>query len=269
MLKRERYSGTHRAMRARLLDGLSYCAPMILEESSVELDTPSGIMKTFVSRPLAPGRRPGVVLFSEIFQRTAPIRRMAAMLAGNGFVVLVPEIFHELEPAGSVLAYDAAGTERGNQHKVGKPVAAYDADARACVDHLATRDDCNGVFLTAGVCIGGHLAYRCALDPRVRAAACFYATDIHKGSLGRGGDDSLARTGEIAGEVMMVWGRQDPHVPDEGRALIQARLRETKRNFTWHEFNAAHAFLRDEGPRYDPALALTSYRMMIDLFQRA
>ncbi|HEX7451191.1 MAG TPA: dienelactone hydrolase family protein, partial [Polyangiaceae bacterium] len=197
-----------------------------------------------------------------------PIRRMASMLAGQGFVVLVPEIFHELEPSGNVLAYDPVGTERGNQHKVGKAVSAYDADARACLDHLATRDDCDGRLVTAGVCIGGHLAYRCAFDPRVRAAACFYATDIHKGSLGQGGDDSLARSGEINGELLMVWGRQDPHVPDEGRARIQARLQETKRNFTWHEFNGAHAFLRDEGPRYDPALALLSYRLMIDLFQR-
>lgn len=242
---------------------------MILEESAVELPTPTGLMRTHVSRPVAPGRRPGIVLFSEIFQRTGPIRRMAAMLAGHGFVVLVPEIFHELEPSGSVLAYDPAGTERGNQHKIGKSVSAYDADARACLDHLLTRDDCDGRLGTAGVCIGGHLAYRAAFDPRVRAAACFYATDIHKGSLGQGGDDSLARTGEINGELMMVWGRQDPHVPDEGRARIQARLMETKRNFTWHEFNGAHAFLRDEGPRYDPALALTSYRLMVDLFQRS
>ncbi|HYQ26580.1 MAG TPA: dienelactone hydrolase family protein [Polyangiaceae bacterium] len=241
---------------------------MILEESAVELMTPSGVMLTHVSKPVAPGRRPGIVLFSEIFQRTGPIRRMAAMLAGQGFVVLVPEIFHELEPAGSVLAYDAAGTARGNQHKIAKTVAAYDADARACLDHLETRDDCSGRLLSAGVCIGGHLAYRCALDARVRAAACFYATDLHKGSLGQGGDDSLARTAEISGELLMVWGRQDPHVPDQGRALIQARLIETQRRFTWHEFNAAHAFLRDEGPRYDPALALLSYRMMIELFQQ-
>ena len=117
---------------------------MILEESAVDLATSTGPMRTHVSRPVASGRRPGVVLFSEIFQRTAPIRRMAAMLAGHGFVVLVPEIFHELEPLGSVLAYDPAGTERGNQHKIGKPVSAYDADARACLDHLQTRADCDG-----------------------------------------------------------------------------------------------------------------------------
>ncbi len=241
---------------------------MILEESAVDLETPHGLMRTHVSRPVAAGRRPGIVLFSEIYQRTGPIRRMAALLAGHGLVVLVPEIFHELEPLGSVLAYDAAGTERGNAHKIAKTVAVYDADARACLDHLLTRDDCDGKLLTAGVCIGGHLAFRCALDPRVRAAACFYATDLHKGSLGLGGDDSLQRAGEIAGQLMMVWGRQDPHVPDEGRARVQARLIETQRNFTWHEFNAQHAFLRDEGPRYDPALALLGYRLMIELFQQ-
>lgn len=242
---------------------------MILEQSSVELATSRGTMQSYVYRPKAAGRRPGVVLFSEIFQLTAPISRLAALLAGNGYVVCVPEIFHELEPAGTVLGYDQAGADAGNRHKVSKTVAAYDEDARVALDHLASRDDCDGKLLTLGVCIGGHLAFRCALDARVRAAACFYATDLHKGSLGLGGDDSMARTAEIQGELMMVWGRQDPHVPDAGRALIQARLRDTGRNYTWHEFNAAHAFLRDEGPRYDPALALISYRLVLDLFARA
>jgi carboxymethylenebutenolidase len=242
---------------------------MILEESAVELATPTGSMRTYVYRPAAQGRFPGIVLFSEIFQRTGPIARMAAMMAGHGFVVAVPEIFHELEPAGAVLAYDTAGAARGNHHKTAKPTTAYDADARAALDHLAARADCTGKVGAMGVCIGGHLAFRCALDPRVRAAACFYATDLHTGSLGLGGDDSLARAGDIEGELLMIWGRQDPHVPDEGRARIQARLVEAKRTFTWHELNAAHAFMRDEGPRYDPALALLGYRMAIDLFIRA
>jgi carboxymethylenebutenolidase len=242
---------------------------MILEELSVDIPTSRGPMRCYVYRPKAPGQRPGVVLFSEIFQRTGPIGRMAAMLAGNGYVVAVPEIFHELEPAGTVLGYDQAGADAGNRHKVGKTVAAYDEDARLLLDHLQSREDCDGTLLSMGVCIGGHLAFRCAFDPRVRAAACFYATDIHQGSLGLGGDDSLARAAEIQGELLMVWGRQDPHVPDAGRAKIQARLLESGRQFTWHEFNAAHAFLRDEGPRYDPALALLSYRLVLDLFGRA
>ncbi len=258
------YAATHRK-KAKL---------MILEQLSVDLPTSRGDMRTYIYRPkvdTSHGARrfPGVVLYSEIFQLTAPISRMAAMLAGNGYVVAVPEVYHELEPAGTVLGYDAAGSEAGNRHKTEKPIIAFDEDARVVLDHLESRDDCNGKLLTMGVCLGGHLAFRCAFDQRVKAAACFYATDLHKGSLGSTGDDSLARAADISGELLMAWGRQDPHIPDEGRARIQAKLVSTGRNFTWHEFNAAHAFLRDEGPRYDPALALVSYRLVLDLFARA
>ena len=247
---------------------------LLVEDPAVDLVTPTGPMRTYVYRPVpAQGtagreRYPGLVVYSEIYQRTAPIHRMAMLLAGHGFVVVVPEIFHELEPAGTVLAYDKAGTDRGNFCKTAKPVSAYDADARAALDYLASSPHCTGRLGALGICIGGHLAFRAAMQPDVRATACFYATDIHKGSLGQGGDDSLARAGDIKGELMMIWGRQDPHIPDEGRALIQRRLVETGRVFTWHEHNAQHAFLRDEGPRYDPALALASYSRVVDLFRR-
>jgi carboxymethylenebutenolidase len=241
---------------------------MILQEETADLATPTGPMRTYVYRPVPAGRYPGLVLFSEIFQRTGPIQRTAALMAGHGFVVAVPEIFHELEPAGAELPYDQAGAERGNRHKVGKPAAAYDADARAALGHLRAHPACTGALGAMGICIGGHLAFRASMNRDVRAGACLYATDIHKGTLGLGGDDSLARTAEIEGEMLMIWGRQDPHVPAEGRARIYQRMTEAGVHFTWHEFNGQHAFVRDEGPRYDPALALTVYRLAIDLFAR-
>src|SRR5438552_2681952 len=103
---------------------------MTIVEESAELQTPTGPMRTWMYRP-AGGSWPGLVLFSEIFQRTGPIHRMAAMLAGNGYLVAVPEIFHELEAPGTVLAYDDAGRDRGSADKIGKPVSAYDSDAAA------------------------------------------------------------------------------------------------------------------------------------------
>ena len=242
---------------------------MILQSETCDLETSTGPMRTYVYRPVAAGRYPGVVLFSEIFQQTGPIQRMAALLAGHGFVVAVPEIFHELETPGAVLAYDQAGADKGNYDKTAKTIAAYDDDARAVVRMLQSHTSCTGKIGSMGVCIGGHLSFRAAMNPEVLAGACFYATDIHSRTLGQGkNDNTLDRIGEIRGEMMMVWGRQDPHVPKEGRMLIQARMADAKVNFTWHEFNGAHAFLRDEGPRYDPELALICYRMVIDLFKR-
>ena len=242
---------------------------IITDIDSVDLTTPTGPMRTYLVRPIEEGRYPGLVLYSEIFQVSGPIRRTAAMLASHGFVVAVPEIYHELEPAGTVLAYDEAGAARGNQHKITKTLSSYDGDARAALDYLASSPYCTGRLGVIGICIGGHLAFRAAMQPDVLAAACFYATDIHKRGLGQGThDDSLDRIGKITGELLMIWGRQDPHIPHEGRALIYNALSDADVHFQWHEFNAAHAFMRDEGPRYDPAAARICYDMVLELFHR-
>ena len=241
----------------------------ITDVDSADLTTPTGLMRTYLVRPVGEGRYPGLVLYSEIFQVTGPIRRTAAMLASHGFVVAVPEIYHELEPAGTVLAYDESGAARGNQHKITKTLSSYDGDARAALDYLKTSPYCTGKLGVVGICIGGHLAFRAAMQPDVQAAACFYATDIHKRGLGQGThDDSLDRIGKITGELLMIWGRQDPHIPREGRALIYNALSDAGAHFQWHEFNAAHAFMRDEGPRYDPAAARICYDMALELFHR-
>lgn len=237
------------------------------DEATVDILTPTGPMRTSLFQPAADGPFPGVVLFSEIFQITDPIRRMAATLAGNGYLVAVPEVYHELEAPGTVLTYDTAGADRGNADKITKELAGYDSDACAVLDFLQSHPACTGNLGTMGVCLGGHLAFRAAMNPSVSAGACFYATDIHSRTLGLGkNDDTLDRIGEITGEMLMVWGRQDPHVPREGRRLIYDAMNDAGVNLQWHEFNGAHAFLRDEGPRYDPALARLAWTLILELF---
>ncbi len=242
---------------------------IIKDNETVDLSTPTGPMRTHVFRPAAAGKYPGIIMYSEIFQVTGPIRRTAAVLAGHGFIVAVPEIFHEFEPLGKVISYDEAGANRGNELKITKEVSSYDSDARAGLEFLRSHPLCTGKLGALGICIGGHLAFRTAMNPGVLATTCFYATDLHKRSLGKGkNDDSLLRAGDIKGEILLFWGRQDPHVPREGRALIYNTLSDAGVQFQWHEFNASHAFIRDEGHRYDPAAALLGYQMMLELFKR-
>jgi carboxymethylenebutenolidase len=239
----------------------------ILDGEAVTLETPSGPMRTHILRPAPSGRYPALVLYSEIFQITNPIRRTAAFFAGHGYVVACPEVYHEFEPAGTVLAYDQAGSDRGNELKYRKPVEAYDADAGVVIDHLCSRTDTTGAVGSLGICLGGHLAFRAGFDSRVKATVCFYATDLHKASLGHG-DDSLDRAGDLRGELMMIWGRQDPHVPVEGRMKILERLNALGTTLSWHEVNGAHAFLRDEGVRYDPELAQGLYSLVLAFLHR-
>lgn len=241
----------------------------IRDPELADLPTPTGSMRTHVYRPQSEGRYPGLLLFSEIFQVTAPIQRTAAQFAGHGFVVAVPEIWHEFEAPGVVLPYDTAGADRGNALKLQKEVPAMDADSRAALDYLKAHPACTGRLGVAGICVGGNLSFRAAAaHPDILAAICYYATDLHKASLGRGGDDVLARTAQIKAEVLMIWGRQDPHVPQDGRRMVYEALAKSGVSFTWHEFNGQHAFIRDEGRRYDPELAGLCQTLSLHLLHR-
>ena len=86
----------------------------------------------------------------------------------------------------------------------------------------------------------------------MRATVCFYPTGVHDGRLGQDADaGSLARAAEIRGELLLVFGSADPHVPDEARAQLAGALDRAGTKLTTKLFPAEHAFMRDEGPRYD------------------
>ena len=243
---------------------------MITAHQNHDIATPTGTMRTSVYRPQADGQFPAIIFYSEIFQQTAPIARSAALLAGHGFVVLVPEVFHELNPIGTVLAYDDAGKDKGNADKWAKPLESHDSDTQALIDFAQTQAYCTGSVGAMGVCIGGHLAYRAALNPAIKAAFCLYATDIHSDTLpAKIGNSSFERMADIQGEIHFIWGKQDPHVPQEGRTKIYQQVVATGINYQWQEVNAQHAFMRDEGERYDPALAIAMYQQAVALFNRA
>src|SRR3989338_8071655 len=160
---------------------------MQIEQSTVTLMTPTGPMQVHQYQPLSAATAdktyPAILFYSEIFQQTAPIARSAAILASHGFVVLVPEIFHELNPLGTVLAYDDAGKDKGNEDKWTKPLESYDADNQVMLDYLNTLPYVRPEVGAMGVCIGGHLAFRAALNPVVKASYCLYATDLHSDTL--------------------------------------------------------------------------------------
>ncbi|MCB5188920.1 dienelactone hydrolase family protein [Methylobacillus caricis] len=242
---------------------------MLIQSHIADLETPTGVMRTYVHRPAGEGRFPAILFYSEIFQQTGPIERAAKIMAGHGYAVLVPEVFHELNPIGTVLAYDDAGRDKGNADKSAKDVQGYDTDNRALIEYIKQQPWSAGEIGAMGFCIGGHLAFRAALQPEIKATACFYATDLHTQVIpNQPGQHSMERLSDIKGELLMIWGKQDNHIPTAGRIQVYQQLTEAGLSFTWHEFNGQHAFMRDEGERYDPQLAATGYQLALQLFGR-
>jgi len=242
---------------------------MIVTTEYVDIPVDGTPMRMFVAAPAAEGKYPGIWCYSDIFQLTGPMLRACIRLAGYGFVAAAPEIYHRIEPPGSVIPFDDAGRTRGLNDAAKTPVAHFDADCRAGLNWLAGyRRTAPGKLGAMGFCIGGHLAFRTALQPDVRATVCYYGTGIHDGKLGKDPDSgSLARAGEIRGELLMVFGTKDPHVPDEGRQTIDGALKKAGTRYHTKLFSADHAFMRDEGARFDPEATDQAFAAMISLFR--
>ncbi|KAJ0378317.1 hypothetical protein COL26b_003479 [Colletotrichum chrysophilum] len=236
---------------------------------------------------------------------TGPVARFARQIAGQGYIVAAPSSYHEFtgpEP----LAYDVPGTDAGNAWKVEKvrtpifdpyssllwltpiltlqTLESYDEDSRRTVDVLLGLPTCTGLIGSTGMCLGGHLAVRASLDPRVTACVSYFATDIHSRTLGphsakntsatapEGSTHTLDLLPTLAhAEVAMIFGVKDTHVPAEGRDLIRAKLREAGVTTSFYEFAwAQHAFIRDElsKGRYDPAITKVCFEVLLELFGR-
>src|SRR5690606_28678433 len=198
---------------------------MVIQRHIVALPTPTGDMCSYIHHPVGAGSFPVILFYSVIFQQTGPIERAAIIIDGHGYAVLVPEVFHELNPVRTVLDYDDAGRNKGNADKTAKDAQGYDTDNAALIAYAKQQPWSNGKIGAMGFCIGGHLAFRAALQPEVAATACFYATDLHTNTIpNQPGRHSMERLADIKGELMMIWGKQDNHIPAAGRAAVYEKL---------------------------------------------
>src|ERR1700729_1486743 len=207
---------------------------MVIAEEYVDVPVGDRAMRTFLASPRAPGRYPGVVFYSDIFQLTDSTLRWCRRLAGYGFVVAAPEIYHRIEPAGTVLGFDDEGKRRGQADADATPVVDFDDDIRAALDWLGAEGR------VADGAPGG-------------VTALWYPTGLHDGKLGSDADaGSLGRASEIHGEMLLIFGTGDPHTPEDDRAVIKRGLEQAGVEFRWRLYEAEPAFGRDIGPRYDP-----------------
>src|SRR4051812_16902652 len=228
---------------------------MKLREDEVLVPASGHNIRSVVLSPVGEGPWPGVLLYTDIFQVTESTLRTARRLASAGFVVYLPEIYPRGELAGVALEFDDDGKQAGLAAAAGTTTAQFDADRVAVLDFLENRDDTTALYAT-GFCLGGHLAFRAAFDPRVAKTVCFYPTGLHNGALGADAAGSLARAADVHGQLMIVFGSQDPHVPADARLqTISALYAAGLDDLELHIYSGGeHAFMRDIGARHDPAL---------------
>lgn len=242
---------------------------MQIVKRNIELRVDDSLMRVYVASPKPPGLYPGIVFYSDIYQLSSPMIRLVNYLAGFGYVVAAPEIFHRTEVIGTVIEPDDLGRMRGNDNARRTPVADYDADTRAAINFLKAENSvAPGKIGVLGFCIGGHLAFRAAFESEIKATACCYPTGIPSGKLGKGVADTIHRVKEIKGEMLMVFGTLDPHIPENDRQILIHALENAGVSHKVLMYEAEHTFMRDDGYRYDSAAATDAWAEIIAFFER-
>jgi carboxymethylenebutenolidase len=241
---------------------------MLVHDDVIDAAGPQGVVRCAVARPQGSGRYPLVLCFPDIFGNSDAHLRVCRRLAGHGFVVASVEPWGRQHPTGTVFDFDRDRQAALDAMAAAK-TAAVDEDRRAVLAALLREpyvDD--GAVCALGFCYGGHLAFRAALEPAVKATVCCYPTGVHADRCGGDVADTLMRVADIQGELLLVWGRHDPHIPAESRARIHAALETAGTRFEARLYDADHAFLRDVGPRYEPEASDRVFAAMVDLFRR-
>jgi carboxymethylenebutenolidase len=193
----------------------------------------------FCARPRAASSA-GVLLFMEGNGMSPQLLRVAQRLAGEGYHVVAPDVFHR---------FGGSDPERsmaeGHIWKLTDDEVV--ADVRECVETL--RDfGCTKLGAT-GFCMGGRLSYLAASRGLVDAAAPFYGVNM---------SELPAPTCPLA----ISMGSLDAYVPAADLAALQARHGD---DLVVYE-GADHGFFRDGSPAYHPDSASRAWARVTHLF---
>lgn len=243
----------------------------------VEIAVPDGTAEAWVSRPDDGEPHPGVVLFMDAFGIRPQIRQMADRIAGWGYVVLAPNVFHrhgtidELAPRADLRSPEAreaaiapamARVRSLTADLAARDIPAY-VDALLALPGVAA-----GPIGVTGYCMGARLAVRAACLRPDAVAAC---GGFHGGGLATDDPDSPHR-GLRNARAAFCFGHAD-HDRSMGPEAI-ARLDEALEaagldHVTEVYGGAPHGYTMADTSSYDEAAAERHYEALEDLLRRS
>lgn len=193
-------------------------------------------MDMYAALPAGSGPHPAVVIAFHVGGLDDFDRAMADKLAEEGYVAVVPDLFHR---------YSKEIMEGPRLERLGHlRDADIIADMNAAVDFLtansAIDNDRIGVM---GFCMGGRVAWLMpATNPIFKCAVPFYGVNI-MGNWGFG-ETPFSMTGNIDCPIMFHFGALDGNPSPEDRVKLEAELKRLGKDYQFFNYEGAgHAFM--------------------------
>lgn len=218
----------------------------------------AGTFSGYLARPSG-GGGPGIVVIQEIFGVNAPMRAIADRLAGEGYVVLCPDLFWRQQPGIELTDKGEQDWARAFELYKGFDVDKGIEDIADAIAALRGMAEVTGGVGAVGYCLGGLLAWLTACRTDAQAAVGYYGVGI---------DGHLDEAANIEGAVMLHIAAEDEFVDKAAQARIHAAL-DGHPKVELHDYAGAdHAFARPDGQHFKADAADLANRRSSDFLAR-
>lgn len=237
----------------------------------IDVTTQDGVADAYLARP-ADGRYPGVLLVMDAYGLRPQIERMADRVAGQGFVVLAPNVFYRAGRA-PVVPLDGLGDPDQGRLLLERvmPLIRQLTPERIVRDGEAYLDRLEQVgrapVAVTGYCLGGRVGWRIAVASSERVAAL---GGFHVGGLVTGGDDSPhLSAGRVTAEVYLGHADNDRSMTPDQIAQLERVLDAAGVRYRSELYRgAAHGYTMADTPAYDRAAAERHFAELFALLNR-
>jgi carboxymethylenebutenolidase len=236
---------------------------------TLRIPTGDGQADAFAAFPDHGERHPGVLMYPDGFGIRPVLREMARELAGHGYYVLVPNIFHRHGPAPVIDLPEHIGEDArpALMARLMPLIEAHTADrvrsdADAYLAFLTAQPEvAAGPVAVTGYCIGGLLAVRTAAahPGQVAAVAAFH------GPVGADGTDVLAGL-----TARVHFGHAESDLTPEGLGELNRALDAAGVGYTSEIYpGTVHGFTMSDTDAFDPAGLRRHWDRLLPLLDRA
>ncbi|MEQ8195422.1 MAG: dienelactone hydrolase family protein [Rhodospirillales bacterium] len=190
-------------------------------------------MQVLVAEAGTGGPHPGILLMEHIGGFDDFTEDYAARLAGEGYSVVSPDVFHVVPP----------GTEKSKKRSF-MTDTQVEQDALAALAHLKTLPNVDASRLgTIGHCMGGRMSMQAALvTDELKVVVDLYGGHMFL-SWGDEPKTPFERLDRFSGDFLGLFGAEDKNPSPDDVKKIVARLDELGIDTTVHFFEGAgHAF---------------------------
>lgn len=241
-----------------------------MAKEDITIRTEDGTAKAGLFKPGSEriANPPGVILYMDAFGPRSALDAMAERLAGEGYLVLVPDLFYRIGDYGP---FDAktAFSEESSRNALRRMIdgTSQDMTRRDSGAFIAALTDAgaSGRIGTVGYCMGGSRAIHAAsaYPDRIAAAASF-----HGGRLASDAPDSPHRhVATIKGRVYVGSAGVDGSFPPEQSALLAEALRRAEIDHVIENYvGMAHGWAVPDHGVYDERGAERHWTRLLTLF---